>query len=220
MDCKPKDSTNLPHPAGTSLDMHLYASTFYASQALVLSPLPPVVPTSHPQPAITHVGLHRVFQSLASLKCEDPLPPPPATGSLTPPQPSDPLTLPWLHAPSSPPWSVFPLAALGSLVPMAPPWSLVDNPLPRDYTSPASPRLYIPPALSGSFFPPALPSSSGTPSPQWSSGTVSLPQSLEPAATPWPSGSSVSPRLCVCLALSGSPSAASSQELVSLVPLP
>ncbi len=122
---------------------------------------------SSPQPAITYVGLYRVFQSQAPLRHEDPLSLPPTTGSLTPPRPCDPSTPPWLLAPSSPLWPIIPLAPPDSLVTPAPPWSVVDHPPPQDST------------------------------PTWSSRTTSSPRSWEPAAT----GSSVSPRLRVCLSL-------------------
>ncbi len=78
------------------------------SSSQVLSPLSPVIPSANPQPAITYLGSHQVFQSQAPIRREDPLSLPPATGSLTPPRPCEPLSPPWLLAPSSPPWSIIP----------------------------------------------------------------------------------------------------------------
>ncbi|KAL0168616.1 hypothetical protein M9458_036838, partial [Cirrhinus mrigala] len=83
----------------------------------VLSQLPPVIPTAHPQPAITHVGLHRVFQSLAPFShwILD------STSAL---RPIDSALTPCSLL-------VIPPAAPGYLVPKAPPWSLVDHPSPH-----------------------------------------------------------------------------------------
>ncbi|KAL0185447.1 hypothetical protein M9458_021144, partial [Cirrhinus mrigala] len=117
--------------------------------------------------------------------------------SRTPPRPSDPVAPPRLSAPSSPPLPVDPPAPPGSLVPLAPPWSVVVLPLPQDSAPPAAPRHSVPPASLGSSLLPAPPQSSVAPAPRRTSGAPPLsPESCAPpCAPPWPSRSSVLPRI-------------------------
>ncbi|KAL0195201.1 hypothetical protein M9458_008773, partial [Cirrhinus mrigala] len=137
-------------------------------------------------PPICAVGSPRVCQSPTELWLEDPSSTPPASESWTPPRPSDPPAPPQLAAPSSPPLPVGPPAPPGFIFPPAPPWSVVVPPSPQDYTPPAATHRPVPPAPVGSSLPPALPQSSVTPAPLRTS------RSLPP---PWPSGSSVSPKI-------------------------
>ncbi len=58
--------------------------------SLDLSPLVPVSPSAHPQPAPSgHYDPPRDFQSPAPPRHDDPLSPPPVSESWTPPQPFD-----------------------------------------------------------------------------------------------------------------------------------
>ncbi|KAL0154139.1 hypothetical protein M9458_050598 [Cirrhinus mrigala] len=146
---------------------------------------------AHPQPIICAVGSPRVCQSPSAPRLEDPSSPPPASESWTLPRPSDPAAPLRLSAPLSPPLPVGPSLPPGSLVPPAPSWSVVVPPSPQDSTPPAA--LVAP----SHRLPPAPPQSSVAPTPLRTSGSPPPhpPRSPEPWAPPWPSGSSVSPRI-------------------------
>ncbi len=165
------------------------------SSSQVLSPLSPVIPSANPQPAITYLGSHQVLPVASSDKAWGS----PVSASshwiLDSTSPCEPLSPPWLLAPSSPPWSIIPPSL----------WLHLGQSLTIRRLRTTLLWLHlIPPSLRLCQAPPSLwlhlrPQS--TPAPPCYSGTTS---------SPWPSRSSVLPRLCVCSASSGTPFPASS----------